>query len=195
MELVRFRARAVGDKKRPILGASLAAIAVGSAPGYYLPAKDAALEARLTLLRNYLKDHYQSQNLHTRLWAMWASLGLDGILTPEQCKEIRAILAKQRADGGWNLASLGEYKRDDGSAQELDSDGYATGLVLHVLQIGGATKDDQSVAKGLNWLRGHQESSWKWRALSVNKKRNPNSFAGRFMTDAATAFAVLALSH
>jgi squalene-hopene/tetraprenyl-beta-curcumene cyclase len=127
---------------------------------------------------------------------LWASLTLDGILTPEQRKEFTAqILAKQQDDGGWNLASLGEYKRIDGSAQEVASDGYATGLILHVLLNAGARKDDQAIAKGLDWLREHQEATGEWKACSVNKKRNPTAFTGKFMTDAATAFAVLALTH
>jgi hypothetical protein len=33
-----------------------------------------------------------------------------------------------------------------------------------------------------------------WRAASVNKNRDPASDVGKFMTDAATAYAVIALS-
>jgi squalene-hopene/tetraprenyl-beta-curcumene cyclase len=183
-------------KNARYFGAALAAIAVGSAPGYYKSATDTAVEAKVTLLRDYLKEHYRAQNLHNRLWVLWASLTLDGILTPEQRKEFTAqILAKQQDDGGWNLASLGEYRRIDGSAQEVASDGYATGLILHVLLNAGARKDDQAIAKGLDWLREHQEATGEWKACSVNKKRNPTAFTGKFMTDAATAFAVLALTH
>lgn len=183
-------------KNARYFGASLAAIAVGSAPGYYKSATDAGVEAKVTLLRDYLREQYPAQNLHNRIWALWASLALDGILSREQRKEVIAqVLAKQQDDGGWSLASLGEYKRIDGSAQEVVSDGYATGLVLHVLQNAGARKDDQPIAKGLDWLRQHQEATGEWSARSVNKKRNPTTFTGKFMTDAATAFAVLALTH
>jgi len=34
-----------------------------------------------------------------------------------------------------------------------------------------------------------------WQGVSVNKKRDPASHPGKFMSDAATAYAVLALSH
>jgi squalene-hopene/tetraprenyl-beta-curcumene cyclase len=182
-------------KSARYFGATLAALAVGSAPRYYKSTTDLALEAKVTLLRDYLKEHYQVQSLHNRLWTLWASLALDGILTPEQRQELKAqVLAKQRSDGGWSLASLGEFKRIDGSAQEVNSDGYATGLILHVLQNAGVRKGEQAIAKGLNWLRDHQEATGEWRSWSVNKKRNPASFTGKFMTDAATAFALLALS-
>jgi hypothetical protein len=56
-------------------------------------------------------------------------------------------------------------------------------------------KDDVKIAKGLDWLKSHQTTTGAWRTVSVNKKRDPNSHSGKFMSDAATAFAVLALSH
>jgi squalene-hopene/tetraprenyl-beta-curcumene cyclase len=43
------------------------------------------------------------------------------------------------------------------------------------------------------WLAEHQQKDGTWRASSINKKRDPQSDASLFMTDAATAYAVLAL--
>ena len=85
--------------------------------------------------------------------------------------------------------------RSDGTAQESESDGYATGLVLHVLQTAGAPKDSVKIVKGLDWLKSNQSPTGAWPGVSVNKKRDPASHSGKFMSDAATAFAVLALSH
>jgi hypothetical protein len=67
--------------------------------------------------------------------------------------------------------------------------------VLHVLQTASVPKDDPAVAKGLAWLRANQRPTGEWRGSSVNKQRDPATHVGRFMTDAATAYAVLALSH
>ena len=70
-----------------------------------------------------------------------------------------------------------------------------------MLQVAGVPKDRPQVAKGLAWLRSNQDPSGAWRAASVNKNRAPESKdpgkanVGKFMWDAATAYAVLALSH
>ena len=56
-------------------------------------------------------------------------------------------------------------------------------------------KDDVKIVKGLDWLKSNQSATGAWQSISVNKKRDPTSHSGKFMSDAATAFAVLALSH
>jgi hypothetical protein len=45
----------------------------------------------------------------------------------------------------------------------------------------------------LAWLAGNQQPDGTWTAASINKQRDPHSDAALFMTDAATAYAVLAL--
>jgi squalene-hopene/tetraprenyl-beta-curcumene cyclase len=183
------------------LGATLAAIAVGSAPGNDVTSAADKVQQRLNSLRDYLKKHYASQNLHNRIWLLWASSGLDGLLTPrEKDQLIEQILAKQEDSGGWKLASLGDYARKE-VTQAKAPDGYATGLSLHALQLAGLSKENPKVKKGLSWLRLNQDPTGAWRTASVNKNRAPESkdhgkaHIGKFMWDAATAYAVLALSH
>jgi squalene-hopene/tetraprenyl-beta-curcumene cyclase len=185
-----------GNKEARYFGAALAAIAVGTAPGYYTPGADTDTDAGVTLLRGYLKDQFPKQNLHNRTWSLWAATRVEGILTkPEQTKLVDQLLGKQRDDGGWSLPSLGTWLRSDGTGQETASDGYATALVLHVLQTTGVPRDNVKIAKGLAWLKRNQAATGAWRSVSVVKKRDPASHSGKFMSDAATAFAVLALSH
>jgi squalene-hopene/tetraprenyl-beta-curcumene cyclase len=177
-------------------GAVQAALAIGTAPGYLKPGADPDTDARIDLLRSYLKEGLPGQNLFNRAWALWASTQLNGILTREEQQTIiRQLFDQQREDGGWNLAALGAFVRHDGTAQETGSDGYATGLILHVLQTAGVPKNDPRIAQGLSWLLANQTASGAWISSSVNKKRDPTTHAGKFMSDAATAYAVLALSH
>jgi squalene-hopene/tetraprenyl-beta-curcumene cyclase len=185
-----------GSTESRYFGAALAAIAVGTAPGYYTPGADAETDARVDLLRRYLKAQFQKQSLHDRAWALWAATSVDGVLTnAERQNLIDQLLAMQRGDGGWSLTSLGTWVRNDRTAQDAASDGYATALVLHVLQTAGISKDHAQVAEGLIWLRKNQTDSGAWRSVSLVKKRDPATHTGKFMSDAATAFAVLALSH
>jgi squalene-hopene/tetraprenyl-beta-curcumene cyclase len=178
------------------LGAALAAIAIGTAPGYRAPGAESKIDKNVDLLRGYLKRNLEKQNLHNRAWLLWASKRLDGLLTAKEQKLLaEELLAKRQADGGWRLSSLGDFVRGDGTPQDTPSDGYATGLVLTALQIAGLTKDDPRIARGLVWLGENQSATGQWRTNSVNKKRDPESHSGKFMSDAATAYAILALSQ
>ncbi len=177
-------------------GAALAAVAVATAPGYYQASADPVLKGKVELLRGYLKGKFAAQNLFNRAWALRAASQLDGVLTPqERSQVISQLLAKQGDDGGWSLPSLGNFVRSDGTPQDPTSDAYATGVVLYILQTAGVPRNDPKVAQGLSWLRSHQADTGAWRGVSVNKERNPSTPAGKFMTDAATAFAILALDQ
>jgi squalene-hopene/tetraprenyl-beta-curcumene cyclase len=175
-------------------GAALAAIAVGSAPGHYQYAPD--IQNNMRLLREYLVQQRKSQVLINRVILLWASTKVPGLLTREQQKSIiDEALSKQQADGGFSLSSfVGAWKRRDNTPLETKSDGYATGVVMLSLEEAGMNRNQPQLKMGLTWLMLNQEKTdGRWLAYSLNKRRDLSSYIGRFMSDAATAYAVLAL--
>ncbi|HVT38703.1 MAG TPA: hypothetical protein VHE78_06655 [Gemmatimonadaceae bacterium] len=175
-------------------GATLGAIAVGTEPDGYAGRPE--IQERLTLLREYLQRTAGSQRLFNRIILLWASARLPGLLSADARQSIIDVAwDKQLADGGWTLPSLGRWKRSDNTALDTLSDGYATGVIAFSLQQAGVSRADPHLAKALAWLVQHQDrATGMWMASSLNKQRDPASDIGKFMSDAATAFAVLALT-
>src|SRR3989442_15736021 len=80
-------------------GATLAAIAVGTAPDNYRSAPE--IQEGLTWLREYLVQQLASQILIDRVMLLWASAKMSGLLTAAQQKAIMdEALGKQQPDGG-----------------------------------------------------------------------------------------------
>ena len=178
-------------------GATLAAVAVGIAPGNYRAAPE--VQTGLRPLREYLNREFAVQIPINRVLLLWAAAKLPGLLEPDRQKAIiDELLEKQRADGGWSLSSLsGGWKRADGTPQETTSDGYATGLITFVLQRGGISPENAKLKRGLAWLTANQdkkEGSWVSYSLNKNKENHISPETALFMNDAATSFAVLSLT-
>ncbi len=147
-------------------------------------------------MSDYLAHRTDTDSLFNRLTVLWAATKLPGVLTPAQRQAIvDAAVRRQENDGGWSTSALGSWKPADATALDTASDGYATGLITVTLQQSGASGTGASVSKGLSWLVRHQDAATgMWVASSLNKQRDAGSDAGKFMSDAATAYAVLALT-
>ena len=66
------------------------------------------------LLREYLRRRFAEENLFNRLWIALASTTFEGLLTADERREVvDQLIALQRDDGGWALATFGGYKRVD----------------------------------------------------------------------------------
>ncbi len=178
-------------------GATLAAVAAGTAPENYRARPE--IQNNVKMLREYVNRERAAQIAINRVALLWASAKLPGLLAPKQQNAIiHEVLNKQQANGGWSLSSLvGAWKRADGTPQEGQSDGYATGFITFVLQQAGISRENAQLRHGLAWLAANQnKTEGFWLAYSLNKKNEhhltPNT--ARFM-NAATAYAVLALTQ
>ena len=176
-------------------GSSLAAIAIGSAPGNYQATPE--IQAGLKLLKTWLVKNMDAQKALDRVVLLWASTKLNGLLTPEQQNKIVSeTIAKQRDDGGFSMSQLiGDWKRHDNTPIDTSSDGYATGLIAYALEQLAAPQTQAPLSKALAWLsRSQVASDGRWPAVSLNNNRPVLSDTGLFMSDAATAYAVMALT-
>lgn len=188
-------------------GATLAAATVGMAPREYQNSPE--VQNHVALLREYLDKNYADQCLLNRIQLLWAAGRFEGLISPKrQAEIIQQVFAAQRKDGGWNTPSLvvpdgwnlarlmaAVDRRRDGTRQDEQSDGLATGLIVSALLQAGVSADTPRMRRAIAWLGEHQNASGSWTASSLNERRDPESYIGQFMSDAATGYAVLALTQ
>ena len=195
-------------------GATLAAIGVGMVPG---AGTEGSMAVGAGRLRAYLRENFAAQSLYNRTFALLASTGLSDVLSHAQRDALVAELGqRQQADGGWSLQAMGPWRwsateppfKPQGTpdpALLAQSDGFATGLIVYTMLRNGLRADHPAVSAGVRWLKMHQQDihvddrAWTaWRAYSLNADREHGGPGGDtwrrlFMSDAATAFSVLAL--
>ncbi len=188
-------------------GAALAAIAVGTSPDNYRASLE--IQGYLKLMRDYLGREYSRQSLSNQAVLLWASSKLPDLLSQkQQISIVDSLLANQQSDGGWNLSSLAWtwhgsglkwlaklfLSRSENTPLGGKSDGYATGMIAYVLEQYGLPRDNAHLRWALDWLQRNQsKSDGRWPGYSLNHPRE-QSPTGLFMSDAATAYAVLALT-
>jgi squalene-hopene/tetraprenyl-beta-curcumene cyclase len=169
-------------------GATLAAIGVGMAPDGY--AQTAAAQTGMIKLKKYFAEQ-PPRFPHHRAMLLWAQAKMPDLITgAEKQKWVTELLSLQKSDGGWNSATLGNWKRQDGKPQDTDtSDGYATGFVVFVLRQAGIAADRPELQKGVHWLQSNQRESGRWFARSLFKDSK------HYLSHAASAFAIMALEE
>lgn len=167
-------------------GIAIAALALGAAPDNYAATAEAQLG--LKRLQAYLAKN-PPPTLHHQAMLLWAESSGIQLLTPEQrqaCAD--KLLSLQKQDGGWAVATFGDWRRSDDKQQDtVTSDGYATGFAVFVLRKSGMDASDARLQRGVAWLKANQRVSGRWYTRSLNKDSK------HFLSHAGTAFAVMAL--
>jgi squalene-hopene/tetraprenyl-beta-curcumene cyclase len=175
-------------------GATLAALAVETAPDSYM--KSRGVRQHVKELRSYLRKNYATQPLINQAVLLWVSAKMPGLISKQDRGALLQTLAtKQGVDGGWSLADLGTWQRHDHTPLVQKSDGYATGVVVLALDTVGRGKTS-TAERGRKWLLQNQDQrEGNWFAWSLNKQRDPSADGAQFMNEAATGYAVLALEQ
>jgi squalene-hopene/tetraprenyl-beta-curcumene cyclase len=167
-------------------GAVFVAVGLGATAEHYR--QTAKASKGIIKLKSYFRQK-PPPNMHHKVWLLWASTGLDGLMSPdEQRKTIRELIALQQEDGGWNLDSLWPRRPGERPAS-VTSDGYATGLAVHVLRQAGIGCDRPEISRGLTWIKTHQRASGRWFTPSINGRRK------NLLTNAGTALCLMAAAQ
>ena len=170
-------------------GSSLAAVALTQAPAEYRNTPKVREQA--AALNAYLVDSVASRRLHDRLALLLARSFITDSLRQSITTD---AFNKQQPDGAWTIESLGPWMAHADAPPSSGSNAYATAFTTFALLRGGVAASDPRLAKALTWLQSHQDATTgAWSAVSMNKRYPDGSMESRFMQDAATAFASLAL--
>jgi squalene-hopene/tetraprenyl-beta-curcumene cyclase len=179
--------------------ATVAAMAVATAPGWLDQQKDATVLASVESLKKYLRE---TPPLHdySRVLLLWAATRMKGLIDDKQQSALTEMLVKkQKADGGWSIRDFaspeqwGKGNRADKLKAEPEfkappSDGHMTGLAIVVLRARGVAKNDAGLTKGIAWIKSNQRESGRWWTRSLNTDTY------HFITYSGTAFPVWALA-
>lgn len=163
---------------------SRAVYSVNVLRNYRWPARAAEFDIRIERAKKWLQNakavtaYDRAEQLMGLRWA--------GASDAEMAPVIKALLAHQRADGGWSQNAY------------LESDAYATGLAIYALREAGVSND--AIKRGRDYLRKTQLADGSWYVRSRAPKFQPYFEAGfphghdQWISAPATAWAVAALA-
>jgi squalene-hopene/tetraprenyl-beta-curcumene cyclase len=179
-------------------GATIAAMAAATAPGY-LDSIEGEPQVAYEQLIRFLQDTEPAHD-YARLQLLWVATRIDGLLTEDEKQTIiTMIFEHQQEDGGWSIRTFaapdawGSGNREEKLRQELDfespaSDGHQTGLAIVVLREAGVAANDPRILKGVVWIGKNQRESGRWWTRSLNNDKF------HFITYSGTCFPLLALA-
>ena len=179
----------LGIARPPIEDSSISrtAMAIRALRIYGWPARRAEFDERIERARVWLQNAKPSTTYEEadRIMGLRAA----GVDAPNLRADTDALLGKQRADGGF------------AQTRYLDSDAYATGVVLHTLYVSGLmTPDAPAYQKGVRFLLRTQFPDGSWYVRSRAPKFQPYFQSGfafnhdQWISSTATAWAAMALA-
>ena len=179
-----------GDTRPPLAGRNpfvYTALAVRGLKVYAPPGRQEDTTARIVRAREFLRrvspvdTQEEAFKLLGLVWAAGSRVDVTN--------QMRRLLALQHRDGGWSQLPT------------MPSDAYASGQALYALRVAGAAASSDSYRKGVQYLLRTQLEDGTWYVRSRAIGFQPYVDSGfphgpdQFISAAATAWAVIALSH
>jgi ankyrin repeat protein len=166
---------------------SRTALGIRAFAAYPIRAREAEMKERIQRAVNWLNTAraVTNEDRSFRLLGLaWSSAEAGALQSAA-----KAVLADQRADGGW------------GQRPELPSDAYATGLAVFALRESGALAvSDAAIQKGAKFLLASQRADGTWYVRSRSPKFQPYFESGfpyghdQWISSMATGWATAALA-
>jgi len=197
---------AISDDNNPPLESSryqlatVAARAVGNAPGWLARQRGTPVEPKVNLLVTYLRSGHKLQGDYDRTDLLWAATEFPSLLDANQVSALVDMIFKhQKPDGGWSIRSFaapeewGKGNRAPRLRAEADladppSDGHMTGLAIIALRKAGVPASDPRMKRGVSWILTHQRASGRWWTRSLNTDN------WQFISYSSTVYPLLALA-
>jgi squalene-hopene/tetraprenyl-beta-curcumene cyclase len=180
--------------------ATVAARAVGNAPGWLARQRGTPVEAKVNLLENYLRSDHKRQGDYDRTDLLWAAAEFPGLLSSTQMAALVDMISKhQKSDGGWSIRTFaapeewGKGNRAPRLRAEPDlgdppSDGHMTGLAITALRKAGVRASDPRIQRGIHWILTNQRASGRWWTRSLNTDN------WQFISYSSTVYPLVALA-
>ncbi len=196
----------IDDPNNPPLEASpyqlatVAARAVGNAPGWLAQQRGTPVEAKVNLLMRYLRAEKKLQADYDRTDLLWAAAEFPGLLNAGRVRELIEMVSRhQMPDGGWSIRTFAKPEewghgnraaklRAEPELNDPHSDGHMTGLAIVALRRAGVPASDPRIRRGVAWLLANQRSSGRWWTRSLIGDN------WQFMSYSGTVYPLLALS-
>jgi squalene-hopene/tetraprenyl-beta-curcumene cyclase len=179
--------------------ATVAARAIGNAPGWLAAQRGAPFQAKIDRLENYLRAEKNTQGDYDRVDLLWSSVELPGLIDDARKQQlVQMIVEHQQADGGWSIRTFAtpeEWAKGNRAAKlraepefaNPPSDGHMTGLAIIALRKAGVPASDPRIQRGVQWLLANQRVSGRWYTRSLNRD------GWQFITYSGTLYPLLAL--
>ncbi len=178
--------------------ATVAAMAVATAPGWKDSVSDETTLAAIDRLKTFLCEtpapHLYAEVLLLRAATRWREL----MNNSRRRRVYSDMFVRRNADGGWALRDFatpeqwGRGNRSKKLQSELNvkspnSDAHMTALAMIVYMDAGMAHDDRLIRRGVGWLKQNQRASGRWWTRSLNTDgRHLITFSG-------TIYALVAL--